>query len=124
MRRWFSNLESRKSPDGKEHWLTWIVQHKGQNAGIGYVQATIVGSEADIAWLIGTHWQGRGYAKEAVALLMSRLTEYPLTRLTAHIHPEHIASQQVATGLGLTRTDDIHAGEEVWAVSLTTPCAS
>lgn len=118
VRRWFTNLETRQSPDGTEHWLTWIVQLKEQNACIGYVQATISDSEADVAWLIGTSWQGRGYAKEAVALLKSRLANARIKRLTANIHPDHVASQQVASSVGLLRTGVTREGEEVWVASI------
>ena len=117
VQRWFSDLETRKSPDGTQQWLTWIVQLEKQNAYIGYVQATITETEADIAWLIGTHWQGEGYAKEAVAMLVSWLREQRLKRLTARIHPDHKASQWVATSVGLFCTDAYREGEEVWAAT-------
>ena len=114
---WFSDLESRKSPDGTQHWLTWIVQIKEQQAPIGYVQATIAGCQAEIAWLIGTRWQGQGYAREAVVLLTAELKQHRVQRLTAHIHPDHKASQRVATSLGLIRTEASHEGEEIWTTS-------
>jgi RimJ/RimL family protein N-acetyltransferase len=118
VQRWFSDLETRKSPDGTQQWLTWIVHLKTQNACIGYVQATVTEAEADIAWLIGTNWQGEGYAKEAVAMLVSWLREQRIKRLTAHIHPNHKASQWVAKSVGFFCTDACHEGEEVWAVPL------
>ena len=115
--RWFSDLESRKSPDGTQRWLTWVVQLKEQKALIGYVQATITGVQANIAWMIGTNWQGRGYAKEAVALLTARLKQHAVKQLTAYIHPDHKASQRVATSIGLLRTGASHEGEEIWTTS-------
>ena len=118
VQRWFSDLETRESPDGSQQWLTWIVHLKLEKAHIGYVQATITEAEADIAWLIGTNWQGQGYAKEAVAMLVSCLREQRIKRLTAHIHPNHKASQWVATSAGFFCTDAYDEGEQVWAVSL------
>ena len=118
VRRWFTSLETRKSPDGTEHWLTWIVRLTNQNDAIGYVQATIKEEQADTAWLIGRNWQGCGYAKEAVALLKSKLTDSRIKRLTAHIHPDHRASQQVASATGFLNTGDRRDGEEVWEASL------
>lgn len=115
MEQWFSGLESRKSPDGTQDWLTWIVCLDNEVAPIGYVQATVTGAEADIAWLIGTAWQGQGYAREAVALMLDQLAERGVQRLTAHIHPEHHASQKVAAAVGLERTATCHEGEDVWA---------
>lgn len=113
--RWFSGLESRKSPDSTQDWLTWIVFLNRQKIPIGYVQATVTGEEADIAWLIGTAWQGQGYAKEAVGLMVAKLAERRVQRLTAHIHPDHCASQRVAAAVGLERTGVSHDGEDVWA---------
>ena len=118
VRRWFSNLETRKSPDGTESWLTWIVRLNEKNAAIGYVQATIKGMRANTAWLIGTDWQGHGYAGQAVALLKSMLTDRGIEQLTAYIHPDHRASQQVATGAGFIRSGGSHEGEEIWVASL------
>jgi RimJ/RimL family protein N-acetyltransferase len=118
VQNWFSALETRKSPDGTQEWLTWIVHLKTLDTPVGYVQATVTGAEAEIAWLIGTTWQGQGYAKEAVAMLVSSLKELEVKRLTAHIHPDHRASQSVATSVGLVRTGDYHEGEEIWAASL------
>ena len=116
--RWFSGLETRKSPDGTEHWLTWIVQLRERDTSIGYVQATIRGARAEIAWLIGTPWQGRGYAREAVALLKSWLTRHDIEELTAHIHPRHRASQRVALSAGFLHNGAIHNSEEVWTAPL------
>jgi RimJ/RimL family protein N-acetyltransferase len=117
VQRWFADLESRESPDATQQWLTWIVQLKEQNTPIGYVQATITGCQADIAWLIGIGWQGRGYAKEAVALLTARLKQHAVKQLTAYIHPGHKASQRVATSIVLLRTEASQEGEEIWTTS-------
>lgn len=59
-----------------------------------------------------------GYAKEASLGLLERILHYPLDTVTAHIHPDHIASQQVATGLGLERSGQCQDGEEVWSAGV------
>ena len=38
------------SPDGTEQWLNWVVLL--DSAPVGYVQATVVGDSAEIAWVI------------------------------------------------------------------------
>ena len=121
LQQWFSALETRLSPDGKEQWLTWIVVQKERNTPIGYVQATIKGMQADVSWLIATSWQGKGYAKEAAAMLKSLLEACKIESLSASIHPHHEASQKVAASLGLRRSGASHEGEEIWAASLI-PC--
>ena len=51
------------SPDGTEQWLNWVVLL--DSAPVGYVQATVVGDSAEIAWVISPSVQGRGLATEA-----------------------------------------------------------
>lgn len=119
--RWFSALETRHSPDHAERWLTWIVQLNQAAEAIGYVQATVADGQADVAWLIGADWQGQGYAQTAAILLRDWLEENQINRLTAHIHPEHIASQRIAISLGLHRSGRSHEGEEVWVGQLSVP---
>src|SRR5512132_2186077 len=46
----YAALESRRSPDGAEDWLNWVVRLPG-GAAIGYVQATVrSGGRAAIAY--------------------------------------------------------------------------
>jgi RimJ/RimL family protein N-acetyltransferase len=95
-----------------EHWLNWVIQHDDEL--IGYVQATVTGSTAEIAWVIGTDWQGRGYAKEAAQGLVAWLSTQGMKRIIAHVHPEHAASAAVTAAAGLTRTDELDDGEYLW----------
>lgn len=112
--RWFSLLETGLSPDGSEQWLTWLVRRVECGTLIGYVQATVRGIQAEIAWLIGTPWQGRGYAQEAVAGLLDLLGQSPVEEVVAHINPAHTASQRIARRLALQTTGDHVDGEETW----------
>jgi RimJ/RimL family protein N-acetyltransferase len=112
--KWFSALESRKSTDGDELWLTWLMFTVGGDAAIGYVQATVGNSKADIAWLVGSKWQGTGYASEAAATLTSWLVASNVEAISAHIHPNHIASKGVASAAGLHNSGQMEDGEEIW----------
>jgi len=95
-----------------EHWLNWLIQ-AGEEL-IGYVQSTVTGSTAEIAWVVGSAWQGHGYAKEAATALADWLRARDL-RVVAHIHPDHQASAAVAAAVGLTRTGELADGEYLWA---------
>ena len=100
-----------------ELWHNWIVRLGDGGAPIGYVQATVTGNEADVAWVVGVKWQGVGYAKEAVAAMKTWLIRTGVGRFGAHIHPDHLASQGVAISAGLARTGERDEdGEEVWSV--------
>jgi RimJ/RimL family protein N-acetyltransferase len=101
------------APDG-ERWLNWVVRRRADDGVIGTVQATVVGDEASIAWVVGARFQGHGYAKEAAAGMASWLVGAGVTRLRAAIHPNHVASQAVARWVGLEPTDEIDDGEVVW----------
>jgi RimJ/RimL family protein N-acetyltransferase len=106
------------SPVGDEEWRNWIVRERSSAAAAGFVQATISGADdariAEIAWLIGIRWQGRGYATEAARGLVGWLDEAGVREIVAHIHPDHAASAAVAERIGLEPTGTIVDGERRW----------
>jgi RimJ/RimL family protein N-acetyltransferase len=108
------------SPDGREMWRNWIVREPAGGAAVGFVQTTIVdlpagaGRSAEVAWLIGVAWQGRGFATEAAAGLLAWLRSLPVGEIVAHVHPDHRASALVAERIGLRPTDELVDGERVW----------
>ncbi|MEU6576598.1 GNAT family N-acetyltransferase [Streptomyces sp. NPDC046805] len=110
------------SPDPSVTWLNWVIRHRDEACLTGTVQATIgpsgpgPGLIAEIAWVVGTAWQGRGIATEAARELVAWLSRQPVPvqAVIAHIHPEHQASAAVATAAGLTPTDEWHDGEIRW----------
>jgi RimJ/RimL family protein N-acetyltransferase len=96
-----------------EEWLNWIVRLDG--VAIGYVQTTVTpGPVADVAWVIGTAWQGHGYATEAARALVGWLRDRGVTAIGAEIAPGHRASERVAAAAGLALTDELVDGERVW----------
>jgi RimJ/RimL family protein N-acetyltransferase len=102
-----------RSADGREEWLNWIVRVDGD--AVGYVQATVhEGTRAVIAWVIGRPWQGRGYATAAASELVVRLRGRGVHRVEAYIVPGHVASERVASRIGLTPTGKVSEGEQMW----------
>ena len=139
----FSRQAVGVSPDGREVWHSWIVRERESGTAIGFVQATVgptAGSSfaaadtvatpyhglssAELAWVIGVPWQGRGFATEAAAAVRDGVrgpgsaTGDDVTRVHAHIAPGHVASETVARRLGLTPTDVTHHGETRWLLTL------
>ncbi|HEU4947608.1 MAG TPA: GNAT family N-acetyltransferase [Kribbella sp.] len=104
------------SPDPSEVWLNWVISSLEDDALVGYVQATVNQPDklAEVAWVVGTSWQGRGYAKEAARALVGWLEDRGVRRVVAHVNPDHVASAQVAAAAGLVRTDHLHDGEYRW----------
>lgn len=97
-----------RSPDGSQRWLNWIVRRLDDNAAVGTVQATVVvdaGSvTAEVAWVVGTAYQGQGYAQEAAATMVTWLRHQQVTTVIAHVHPDHRSSAAVARAVGLRPT--------------------
>ena len=126
LRRRYAAQVGGTSPDGTERWLNWIVRLAPDDdrpgaasepaPAIGFVQATVIddGRSADIAWVIGVPWQGQGHAVEAAAALVAWLRVGGLTEITAHVHPDHVASARVAARAGLLVTDEVEDGERIW----------
>ena len=113
------------SPDGQHGWLNWMLRHRDGGPLVGTVQATLtrvedqtVGDagtpEAELAWVVGHDHQGNGYATEAAAAVVAWLTARGTRRISAHIHPDHLASAAVARRLGLHPTDRVVDGELLW----------
>ncbi|MER7841216.1 GNAT family N-acetyltransferase [Streptomyces sp. NPDC096040] len=102
------------SPDPAVSWLNWVIRLRAESCLTGTVQATVAGPVAEIAWVVGTPWQGRGIAAEAARGLVDRLTRQQVHTVIAHIHPGHSASAAVARAAGLTPTDERHDGEIRW----------
>ncbi|GAA4202404.1 GNAT family N-acetyltransferase [Actinocatenispora rupis] len=103
------------SPDPAVTWLNWVVRLRAESCLTGTVQAT-VGPDgvAEIAWVIGTPWQGRGIATEAARGLVDWLAGRGVRAVIAHIHPDNRASAAVASAAGLTPTAESHDGEVRW----------
>lgn len=120
------------STDRRETWHNWIVRERASGDAVGFVQATVVdghgvvaGSDptapsAEIAWVIGTPWQGRGYAVEAARGLADWLDGVGIGSIVAHVHPDHVASGRVAEQAGLEPTDTFLDGERAWRRTLAT----
>lgn len=105
-------------PDASQSWLNWAIQVNESGAIVGTMQATVYdadpGPTADIAWVVGTTWQGHGFAREATRGLVTWLLDLGVAPVSALIHPEHAASQRVATAAGLQPTEHVADGEIRW----------
>lgn len=110
------------SPDPTVSWCNWVIQLSETPCLAGTVQATVTpgnpGRTAEIAWVVGTPWQRRGIATEAVQGLITWLGTRAVQTVTAHIHPGHTASAAVAAATGLAPTDQWHDGEVRWQLAI------
>lgn len=107
------------SPDTEVSWLNWVIRLRDEGSLAGTVQATVTGSgTAEIAWVVGTPWQGRGIAREAARGLVDWLEGQAVQTVIAHVHPDHQASAAVAAAAGLSATDQLQDGEVRWQRTL------
>jgi RimJ/RimL family protein N-acetyltransferase len=107
------------SPDPKEAWCNWVIQLRDDKCLTGTVQATISGEATDspfaeVAWVVGTPWQGKGIATEAARGLTGWLERHSVRTVIAHINPHNHGSEAVAMAAGFTPTDHIQDGEVRW----------
>jgi len=104
----YARLEARKSPDGGQHWLNWVVGPLGQPP-VGYVQATVTLS--GIAWIgyvfSKKHW-GKGYATHAVQAMLDHLPmEYGVSRFHATVEAENTASFRLLARVGFRAATEL-----------------
>ncbi len=110
-----------QSADGAQDWFNWIIRHRETAAAVGTVQATLhtqaAQTSAEIAWVIATAHQRRGYAKEAASAMVRWLRQRDVALFIAYVHPRHQASIRIAEHLGLRSTGVIKQGEIKWTSS-------
>jgi RimJ/RimL family protein N-acetyltransferase len=110
------------SPDPATSWCNWVIQLRGSGCLAGTVQATIStggAPAAEVAWVVGTPWQGQGIATEAARALVAWLGQQSVQTVIAHIDPRHQASAAVAAAAGLAPTGQLQDGEMRWRLTLT-----
>jgi len=115
----FAKLETRRSPDGQQQWLNWVIQLPTSEL-IGYVQATVLPTgRAAIAYVLSSAYWGRGLAYRAVNAMISELfASYEVRSLSAVLKIENQRSLRLIERLRfepapaeLHAKFDVEAGE-------------
>ena len=114
----FHGWEVRRSPDGREAWLNWIVRSADDGRAVGWAQATVAEGAAQVAYAVLPAERGQGFATAALMAMMDVLRdELGVVFFEAHIDEANVGSQKVAAAAGLKRTDRTVRGESVWTVT-------
>ena len=111
LRERFAKLETRRSADGSEHWLNWVIRVPTSEL-VGYVQATVhPDGRAAIAYELASRFWGRGLARAAVeAMVPALVDDYGVRRLSAVFKRRNHRSQRLLERLGfLPATPQLHA---------------
>jgi ribosomal-protein-alanine N-acetyltransferase len=99
----FRKLETRRSGDGQEQWLNWVIRLPTSRL-IGYVQATIrPDGRTAIAYVLSSAYWGRGFASQAVKAMLSELVEhYGVCSFFAVLKRENMRSIRLLERLGFS----------------------
>jgi RimJ/RimL family protein N-acetyltransferase len=103
LRTRFTKLESRRSGDGREQWLNWVIRMEGAGL-IGYVQATVhADGTAGIAYeMASAHW-GRGLGRRATEAMLGELVDhYGVTKFFGVAKQRNFRSLRLLARLGFS----------------------
>jgi len=113
-------LEWRRSPDGRQAWLNWIVRC-GDGEVAGYVQATVHDTgDAWVAYVLGSPFWGRGLGCRAVARMLLELeSSYAVHTAWAVFKRRNAASRRLLERLSFepareSRVPDVEKDEDVY----------
>ena len=97
----YARLETRRSSDGNEAWLNWVIRPRGQPL-VGYVQATVTSNRsAHVAYVLASRYWGHGYAHRAMlAMLECLASAYDVERCRATVEVENQRSVRLLERLG------------------------
>ena len=103
LRKRFTKLESRRSPDGTEAWLNWVIRLP-TGALTGFVQATVQADAcASIAYELSSAYWGRGLASRAVEAMIGELeSRYQVRELSAVFKRANLRSMRLLERLGFS----------------------
>ncbi len=69
----YGHLSVGHSADGKDIWLNFAIRQIENDIYVGTVQATVTGKLSYVAYELGPQYWGKGYATEAVRVLIGHL---------------------------------------------------
>lgn len=107
----YEGLEARVSPDGSQLWLNWVVRPRG-GAPAGFVQATVAGADAWVAYILARESWGRGFASEATQAVIDHLrSACGVTRFLATTEARNERSVRLLLRLGFRGATETEALE-------------
>jgi len=97
----YTQLEARRSPEGDEAWLNWVIRPHGR-ALVGYVQATVTSNrDAYVAYILASQYWGHGYAQKAMQPMLEHLAAvYGVDRFLATVEALNQRSIRLLERLG------------------------
>ena len=98
-------LEGRRSPDGKEAWLNWLVRRRSDRRCVGRMEATVREDKtALLAYELGSAYWGAGLATEACGKVIQELfAAFGVERIFADVDTRNAPSIRLLERLGFER---------------------
>jgi ribosomal-protein-alanine N-acetyltransferase len=111
LRTAYAYLESRRSPDGREAWLNWVVRRPGEPP-FGFVQATVTEERtAWVAYLLSRDQWGHGHATRAMQAVIAHLAgSFGVTLCRAVVEAQNVRSIRLLERLGFRPASPREAG--------------
>ncbi len=101
----YAALSTRRSPDGREAWLNWVMRQRATGVYIGSVEVTMYADPtAALAYMVFPPFWRQGYATEACRRVLAHLfDDYKVGRVAAEIDTRNAASIHLIEALDFTR---------------------
>jgi len=115
LRQRYARLETRRSADGSEWWLNWVIRTAPSQL-IGYVQATVhPDGRAGVAYELASRYWHQGYAREAVDAMIAELASaYGVRHLSAVLKRRNHRSLRFLERLGFTHSTQGEVEADEW----------
>lgn len=92
-----------------ETWVHLVVREI-DGPVVGRLEATLRPGWAEVAWVLGAPWWGRGYGTLGARFLSDHLAEeYDTCEIWASAHPDNVASIAIMRGLGMELQNEPYA---------------
>lgn len=110
--RRYSLLESRRSSDGTEQWLNWVIRLPGGPLA-GYVQATVRESGmSSVAYELASHYWRQGIGSSAVSAMLEELHSfYTVHTVVAVLKAANFRSAALLRSLGFSPATEQEVSE-------------
>ena len=114
----YARLEARRSPDGAQHWLNWVIREPS-GALVGTVQATLVTKQrAWVAYVLASRYRGLGYGRTATRAMLDHLVAwYGIVECLATVEAANARSIALVEALGFHRATSARADEHAITAS-------
>src|SRR5690606_30402422 len=102
----FARISRRTAPDRADQWLNWIVRRRSDGAPVGMVEATVrPDNVVSIAYMLSSAYWRRGYAAEAVRMMIDLLVAAGARGFEAVIDVRNEASRALVAKLGFRKVE-------------------